>query len=31
MTRLCEIGQGFDFQVGANGGKVDKANRDWGE
>ena len=27
-TKLCEIGQGFGFQVGA---KVDKEKRNWGE
>ena len=27
-TTLCEIGQGFGFQVGA---EVDEANRNWGE
>lgn len=28
LTKLCDIGRSFGFQVGA---KVDKANRDWGE
>lgn len=28
LTRLCEIGRGFGFQVGA---KVDESNRDWAE
>ena len=29
LTKLCKIGQGFGFQVGA--AKVDKENRNWGE
>ena len=31
LTKLCEIGRGFRFHVCANKGKVDKANRDYGE
>ena len=30
LTKLCEIGQGLGFKVSANGGKLDKAKRDWG-
>ena len=31
LTKLCKIGQGFRFRVGANTGKVDKASLNWGE
>ena len=31
LTELCQIGQGFGFEVGAKKNIVNEENRDWGE